>query len=458
MTKAILSTPETSGNLAPVTESETKRTNISKSACPHAFHTSHYCDYLNVQLLEPIFSACSSFEQVLFSSALGSAALLCQLQCDEIASLLSALQKEKLPTNAVIKTIRRCEEAAQLVVAQDRILQMNNRRTGVPSEAATLIHSQRLLSWLRLALKAVANSTSQNDIRDEIMTYTGYWFPLFNDAVAHLLSSLHPPNGGNSWPASKALAALVSYSPAKAAQHNPDAASDERTFILSHHIIEIWLRSAIASVQRAIDCLNTSQTSAAEKHVRITSTIINFLRQAIHLPETITCADYLLFRDSLSGSGIESVAIRHFEILAGIKDADYFEDLGAMHLLTPLLQKQCEMPSLYDSFLQLLVTRGVSATEPPTARAISRLLQPTLTTYEHRDLTDLLYALLKLSQEYKLWQADHVYMAAIMIGQRPSLGVADFGEETGVGRLEYLYRVLGRSPLFPKLWEAISYA
>jgi tryptophan 2,3-dioxygenase len=458
MTKALLPAPETSDNLTPVTKSKTKLINITESTCPHAFHTPHYCDYLDVQLLERIFSSCSSFEQLLFTSALGSATLLCQLQCDEMTSLLGTLRNKELPTSAVRKTIRRCEEAAHLVVAQDRILQMNNRPIGVPPEAALLIHSQRHLSWLPVALRAFADRTSQNEIRDEIRIYIGFCFPPLKDAVARLLSSLHPPNGGNSRPASEALAALVAYAPAKAAQQNRDTASDERTFILSHHIIEIWLRSAIGSMRQAIDCLNTNQTSAAEKHVRITSTIINFLRQAIHLPETISCADYLLFRDSLSGSGIESVAIRSFEILAGIKDPDYFEDLGAMHLLTPLLQQQSEMPSLYDSFLQLLVTRGVSATEPPTARAISKLLQPTLATYEHRDLTDLLYALLKLSQEYKLWQADHVYMAASMIGQRPCLGVADFGAETGVGRLEYLYRVLARSPLFPELWEAISYA
>jgi tryptophan 2,3-dioxygenase len=335
---------------------------------------------------------------------------------------------------------------------------MNNRPVEVPTDAALLIHSQRRMSQLGSALKVFADTTSQNEIRDEIMTYIGIWLPALKDALARMLNSLYLSNGGNSRLPSEALAALAAYAPAKAAKKNRDTASDERTFILSHHIIEIWLRSAIESVRDAIDCLNTGETSAAEHDVRLTSTIINFLRQAIHLPETISCADYLLFRDSLSGSGIESVAIRRFELLAGMRDANHFDDLRAMHLLTPSLRQESEMPSLYDSFLQVLVTRGITATEPPTARAISKLLQPTHTTYENRDLTDMLYALIKLSQEYKLWQADHVFMAATMIGQRPSLGVADFGKESGVGKLEYLYRVLGRSPLFPELWEAISYA
>jgi hypothetical protein len=155
-------------------------------------------------------------------------------------------------------------------------------------DAALLIHSQLRLSRLRLALRTFADSESEHEIRDEIMTYTGFWLRQLHDAVARLLSTLHPLNGGNARPANKSPAALVVHSPTKAAQQNRNTADDLRTFILSHHIIEIWLRSAIDSVQHAIDCLSTNQTSAAEKRVRVTSAITSFLRQAIHLPETIS--------------------------------------------------------------------------------------------------------------------------------------------------------------------------
>jgi tryptophan 2,3-dioxygenase len=243
----------------------------------------------------------------------------------------------------------------------------------------------------------------------------------------------------------------------------PRHGADERTFVLIHQVVELWLLVAIRSLEEAITALQGRPPALPEaaRLVDGVAGVLQWVGEAIHLPETIGVGDYLLFRHQLTGSGMESPNFRKMEMLLQAPGEARLRAFRELNLMTPELQELCERPSLDIAFRAAITELGVvGPRDPPEQQAhkLSALLVPAGTACGRRDVTDLMRAMLRLSQRHKLWQTHHALMVETMIGTRDILSIGDTTAADlpdGMGGLGYLRSVLNRPLLFPLLGAAV---
>jgi tryptophan 2,3-dioxygenase len=241
-----------------------------------------------------------------------------------------------------------------------------------------------------------------------------------------------------------------------------EASNDEFTFITSHLVPELWFVVAIDGLTAAVSCLTDEPANvvAAADRVSRAADVMQLFCQMIQMPQTMTAADYLAFRQQLrGGSGAESIDFRALEIRAGLRDTGYLNALESSRLMTDELRALRHKPSLNSAFLAVARRRGI-VKEPSgrrqRVRDLAQILKPTAAFNAHADLAFLAEAMLDFEQAFDRWRVTHLQMVDRMIGnQRPSMGLAgQSANGDGSDSRPYLLRTLTYDRMFPELWEA----
>jgi tryptophan 2,3-dioxygenase len=102
---------------------------------------------------------------------------------------------------------------------------------------------------------------------------------------------------------------------------------DELHFIVTHQVLELWFKLALAELRHARDHLAApkvpdEQISYVVHHLRRVNSVFRLLVSTFEVMETLTPQDFLSFRDKLTpASGFQSFQMREIEILMGMTAA-----------------------------------------------------------------------------------------------------------------------------------------
>ncbi len=470
--------------------------------CQHAFANpdkAHYCSYIQVPgLLSAFYPGAKTVDEILLCSGLYAYTLWWNLQEYE----LSALSEIADPTRPLspekcydaIKRASRCVEIGRIMLQQGVILRSEllrrkpniNFRFGSANtqqlEAFTVVarltrQLEQAVGSFRLqgGLDEVAGDRLLNSLKDLLLTHSDSFNTIQRDFV-DLLWSIHEQPAPRVARFSEVVPAerLLSFSQATMQKFHPQTAenphdgNDELTFITAHQTFEVWFPSVIHSIQEATRLLNLrpARTWDAEALARRIADIFSLFGRMIHIPQTMTAADYIEFRGQLqAGSGVESYQFRAIEISAGQRDSRYQHNIEQMQLLTSDLQLLWDAPSLNNALMEMLIDRGIidRADGPTTiAQKLSNILLPAGADNQNVDIMALAESLVRFEQNVELWRTDHIAMVTRMIGRKTGTGAATFGqmahdEESHFDSLPYLYNTLKYHKIFPALWDARDY-
>jgi|GEM_PF-1487147 len=473
-------------------------------SCQHIFNnpdTAHYCSYIQVPgLLATFYPGATTVDELLLCSGLYAYTLWWNLQESELQVLLAmagagqAFSPEQCYD--AIKRASRCVEVDRIMLQQGVILrsELLRHRPDIHFRFASANTSQlekfHQVSWLtrqleqqvgsfRLASQANPDVISQermlDSLKDLILTHRDSFNTIQRD-FTDLLWAVHEQpapkvvNFEEVVPATK----ILSFSQQTMAKHHPQTllepqhANDELTFIMAHQAFEVWFPSVINSIQEATRMLEDrpARIWGAEGLARRIADIFSLFGRMIHIPQTMTAADYIAFRDQLqAGSGVESYQFRAIEISAGLRDPRYQHNIEKMQLFTPDLYLLWDAPNLNSTLMEVLVERGIfEAEDSPVeiAQKLSKVLKPTEAANQNVDIMALLEALVRFEQNVELWRTDHIAMVTRMIGRKTGTGAQTYSnlaenEEEHFDSLPYLYNTLKYKKIFPALWDARDY-
>ena len=237
-------------------------------------------------------------------------------------------------------------------------------------------------------------------------------------------------------------------------------AHDELLFITVHQAYELWFKQLLHELTAVRDAMLAStspgdgaaqengassrQTWKARQLLRRVHVIERLLVSQIDVLETMTPQDFLEFRAALApASGFQSVQFRELEFLSGAKDAGF---VARFRALTDIERERLALrlaePSLWDAYLDLLVSRGLPVTGDK--QILATLVSIARDRPHHDDLWQLAEDLLTHDELAGLWRARHVQMVERQIGTKSGTG--------GSTGAPYLHR---RVPMryYPLLWE-----
>jgi tryptophan 2,3-dioxygenase len=219
---------------------------------------------------------------------------------------------------------------------------------------------------------------------------------------------------------------------------------DELLFITVHQAYELWFKQLLHELGAVRDAMAADQTWRAGQLLRRGHVIERLLVSQIDVLETMTPQDFLEFRAALApASGFQSVQFRELEFLSGAKDERYlsrFRDLSGAERAR--LASRLAEPSLWDAYLSLLASRGLSVADDD--QVLNSLVAIARDRANHDDLWQLAEDLLTHDEMAGLWRARHVQMVERQIGTKSGTG--------GSTGAPYLHN---RVPLryYPLLWE-----
>jgi len=101
---------------------------------------------------------------------------------------------------------------------------------------------------------------------------------------------------------------------------------DELHFIMTHQVLELWFKLALAELRHARDHLAAPRVPEAKisyvvHHLRRVNSVLRLVVNTFEVMETLTPQDFLSFRDKLTpASGFQSFQMRELEILMGLTD------------------------------------------------------------------------------------------------------------------------------------------
>ncbi len=467
--------------------------------CQHSFgrpDRAHYCSYIGVPgLLATFYPQAETVDEILLCSGLYSYTLWWNLQEKELAALLHLAENAPRlsPTEcyAAIKRANRCVEVGRIMLQQGVILRsellrrqadFNFRFASANTSQLEVFHSvarltrqlESQIGLFRLEpdLPDAVSDRLLNSLRDLILTHTDSFNTIQRD-FGDLLWATHEQ------PAPQVVrfedvvpaARLLSFSRHTLSEHHPrpeaDGASsqDELTFITAHQAFEVWFPAVIHSIRQATRLLQErpARIWEAEALARRVADIFGLFGRMIHIPQTMSAADYIEFRDELkAGSGVESYQFRAIELSAGLRDPQYRRTVERMRLLTQDLVEMWEAPSLNTAVMALLVDRGIIAADdlPATvAYKLGRVLLPARHANPNVDIMALAESLVRFEQNIELWRTDHIAMVTRMIGRKAGTGAETYGgmaqdEEEYFDSLPYLRNTLKYQKIFPALWDA----
>lgn len=226
---------------------------------------------------------------------------------------------------------------------------------------------------------------------------------------------------------------------------------DEMLFIVIHQVYELWFKQInheIRELQRRLEANDEAASLAGFKRIL---TILKILVAQVDILETMSPVSFGSFRARLeSASGFQSAQFREMEFLLGAKRAkaiDHHPADGAGKRLRQLLVE----PSLYDSFLRFLDSRGYSLPKdvltrsfdqrPVASPAVQKVL---IEIYRTDHIAEAVCErMVDLDEGLQEWRYRHVKMVERTIGRKSGTG--------GSAGAAYLKSTLFE-PLFPDLW------
>jgi tryptophan 2,3-dioxygenase len=465
--------------------------------CQHSFAEAgpHYCSYIQVPgILASLRQATTADEQLLISY-LAASTLWLHLQQRELAALEEALAlaESLAPAQALLaeKRIERCWalsltmlDAGQIVA---RAIHTTAPRIGFQvagdldtlplaaqvTQAAARLHRQ---AWPILMQEAKAAQPAWPQIvANRVMDYAEQ-----EQRTRSLLARILANVGDAALPgialATLMPPALLAWAEETLRRHHPETqedagATDPLVFVIAHQLFEVWFPATSSALAEATHCLTQEpeQVLEATLLIRRAADLVQLWQRMIHLPQSMSAADYIAFRAELrGGSGAESEQFRQVELLAGLREPRYRQSLEQMHLLTPRLETLWQQTSLNEAILHLLAARDIlSLSDPPVQQAeqLAAIWWPTGIAHSHADLAALCQAALNLDEQVWLWRQHHLAMVKAMIGGKPSIGAGGVTnhdlltcdhEAQPVGGLPYLEETTSYR-LFPVIGHALEY-
>lgn len=470
---------------------------MAEPTCLHAFadpEKTHYCNYIQVPgLLAVFYPGAKSTDEMLLCSGLYSYLLWWNLQAAELEALLHLANSEEPLTPEkcyeAIKRANRCVEIGRIMLQQGVILrsELLRRKADIefrvedatPNQLVSYARASELTRQLEQVLPKFRLESSDpvverllNSLTDLILNHSDTFTTIRRD-YRELLWAIYEQPAQRVVKLSEVVPeeAILNYSQLTLQKYHPqvgqagDASNDELTFITAHQTFEVWFPGVIRAIQGATNLLRQrpARVWEAEALARRVADIFGLFGRMIHIPQTMTAADYIEFRDQLkAGSGVESYQFRAIELSAGLRDNRYLTLIERMKLMTEDLKVLKDAPSLNDAVMELLLDRGIIlADDPPLLRGqkIAEVLKPSGVDNTNVDIMALAESLVRFEQNIELWRNDHIAMVTRMIGRKAGTGAATYGqlpheEETYFDSLPYLRNTLKYRKIFTALWDA----
>ena len=472
---------------------------MTHNICPHKFARNsrrpHYCTYIRVQALLDTFPAClvTADDQMLYSF-LSTTVLWLNLQNAELIAFEEHLNNKYTAAQyaCLTKKIKRCNTCSAILLRQLEIVHfvLADRAASLTFSPANFSDSLPFLNSVLKRSRFIAEDIArtvpdQNSALHEELQACAFQLSrrssLFSSCLASLFTKLEKKAGLPVLPMAEILDSASIVLPARETlrRHHPQAldqprsSNDELTFITAHQAFELWFPTMLAYIDKVSIhlCSGSRNLALAEITIRQITLIYLLFCEMIQVPQTMTAADYLVFRQQLEGgSGIESVGFRLIEISIGQRDASLIDNLSAMDLMTEPILTRLGKPSVSDTYLKLLGEAGIIGSIEnleQAALSIARILRPTGLESAHSELMAVGEALIELEQAMDSWRRQHLAMVDRMIGSRMSLGAGglapkDHGVESNAekgavtdGR-PYLLQTMHYQQVFSYLWQARS--
>lgn len=229
-------------------------------------------------------------------------------------------------------------------------------------------------------------------------------------------------------------------------------AHDELLFITVHQVYELWFKQLLHELTAARDRMLAGETYLPRKALQRVHVIERVLIQQVQVLETMTPQDFLAFRAHLSpASGFQSVQFRELEFLSGARDPAYVDRMRqASAAEQERMWQRLDEPSLWDSFVTLLASRGLAGADEEQRRASLLAIARDATNADaaYADLWELSEGLLEHDSLAGQWRSRHVDMVERQIGTKSGTG--------GSSGAPYLRTRLAVR-YYPELWELRSF-
>jgi tryptophan 2,3-dioxygenase len=231
---------------------------------------------------------------------------------------------------------------------------------------------------------------------------------------------------------------------------------DEVLFIVVHQVYELWFKQLIHELgylQRMLEEGNEARASATFKRLL---TILKLVVAQLDVIETMTPVQFLAFRERLeSASGFQSGQFRELEAILGRRDPGVLSAYHEGSVDRDRVQAAMARPSVYDSFLRYVNSRGYEIPAEVLERDVtqpaveSEGVQRALLQAYRDDGAPALIAerMVDFDEGVMEWRYHHVKMVERTIGARPGTG--------GSPGAAYLRETLNK-PFFPDLWTVRS--
>ena len=227
---------------------------------------------------------------------------------------------------------------------------------------------------------------------------------------------------------------------------------DETLFIVIHQVYELWFKQFLHEIDFLKRLLEAGDVPRALHTMKRILTILKVAVAQIDILETMTPLEFLSFRERLdSGSGFQSLQFRELEFVLGMKRPAALDRYPAGSEHRARLERRLAEPTLWDSFLRLLVRQGHAVPAEALSREVTRpiesvpALHPVLIRIYRTDpmASVLCERMVDLDEGLQEWRYRHVKMVQRTIGTKKGTG----GSEGAA----YLMTTLNHA-LFPDLW------
>lgn len=221
-------------------------------------------------------------------------------------------------------------------------------------------------------------------------------------------------------------------------------ARDELLFITIHQVYELWFKLLLQELGEIRRAMIADEVWLARHLFRRVHAVERVMVDQIQVLETMTPQDFMAFREKLApASGFQSVQFREMEFLSGHKDPGFLKRFrGLTDAEKERLDRRLAEPSLWDAFVRLLGTRGLSVDDDD--EIMQSLVTVARDRERHDDLWQLSEDLLTHDEMASLWRRRHVQMVERQIGTKSGTG-GSTGAPYLRSRLDLRY--------YPLLWE-----
>jgi tryptophan 2,3-dioxygenase len=233
-------------------------------------------------------------------------------------------------------------------------------------------------------------------------------------------------------------------------------------FVIAHQTYELWFKLMLHELEASARSMQRGDTQEASRILARVVAVLKVLTQQLEVLETIRPNDFAKFRDSLRpASGFQSVQFREIEFLSGQKEVRFLDLHRGDEHARMVLEKRLAAPSLWDTFIEVLMTRKLLRPNASGHASVSRQVDAVATAYsesKNADVAALADALLEYDETFWLWRNHHVGMVERIIGRKVGTGAVAVKETLGPYTFQrsgvaYLKTTLRRR-FFPVLWAA----